>query len=77
MKAVFRRIARLEQRSTPRLDLALQRAAETLRERRRRRLEAEGLPFEDRTKTIPLSGPLLSYAETMRYLREQRLRRSD
>jgi len=75
MKAILRRVGRLEQRLVPKVDLASQSVADIIRERRRRRLEASGEPFEDlppaRVSAAP--GRYLSIAETIRLCRQRRL----
>jgi hypothetical protein len=54
----------------PKPNLASQRAAELLRERRRRRLEASGEPFEELMQPIVTPpGRRLSVAETLRLCR--------
>ena len=50
MKAIVRRLRRLEDQARPMLNEHGQTLAEVIRERRRRRLEAAGLPFEDRPR---------------------------
>jgi hypothetical protein len=52
-----------------------QHIVDLLRERRRRRLEESGLPFEERPRSsgVPISGPRLSAAETLRRRRQQRV----
>jgi hypothetical protein len=45
MKATFRRLRRIETQLAPKPNLASQRVAELLRERRRRRAEASGEPL--------------------------------
>jgi hypothetical protein len=47
MKAIVKRLRRLEDRVKPIVNERGQTPAEVVRERRRRRLEAAGLPFED------------------------------
>jgi hypothetical protein len=47
MRTIIRRLRRLEERFVPPVDEEGQRLAELLRERRRRRLEASGQPFEE------------------------------
>ena len=47
VKAIDRRLRRLEGQARPIVNECGQTPAEVLRERRRRRLEAAGLPFED------------------------------
>ena len=49
MKAIDRRLRRLEEQARPQVNERDQRIAEVLRERRRRRLEAAGLPFKERS----------------------------
>jgi hypothetical protein len=77
MKAVIRRLRLLEDRCLPQVDLASQRLAGLLRERRRRRLEAGGqLFFEDSVpeRVSPVPGDrCLSVAETLRMCRQRRL----
>ena len=68
MKTVIRRLRRPEERFAPQVDLASQRAADLLRERRRRRLEASGEPFDEldwASLGLP-PGTRLSYSETLR-----------
>lgn len=50
MKAVVRRLRRLEHQARPIVNERGQTQAEVVRARRRRRLEAQGLPFEDRPR---------------------------
>lgn len=47
MNALTRRVRRLELRTFPPEDKALINVVAGIRERRRRRLQAEGLPFEE------------------------------
>jgi len=47
MKAITRRIGRLEARLTPPVDMEAARAAALISERRRLRMEHEGVPFEE------------------------------
>jgi hypothetical protein len=78
MKAVIRRLHRLERRLAPHAtaesDQSL-RVAIMIRERRRHRLEANGEPFEELPlQPVPhMSGRHLTIAETLR-LGRQRLR---
>lgn len=72
MKTLFRRLQRLEPKVSPLKNLVSQRAAEQLRERRRRRLEAAGLSFVEHYYP-----PGLSIAETLRYARGIRWRAAD
>jgi len=75
MKAILRRVGRLEQRYVPKLDLASQSVADIIRERRRRRLEASGEPFEDWPPASVCAAPGRhpSIAETIRLCRQRRL----
>ena len=75
MKAILRRVGRLEQRFVPKLDLASQSMADIIRERRRRRLGASGEPFEDLPPASVSAAPggYLSIAETIRLCRQRRL----
>jgi hypothetical protein len=77
MRAIVRRVGRLEDRLVPKGNAASQRVADLLRERRRRRLEASGQPFEDSSVTNVSTAPrgCLSVAETLRLRRRQRLDR--
>jgi len=77
MKAMIRRLRRIEARLAPKADVASERAAELIRERRRRRLEATGQPYEELPwYTVALQpGRRLSLAETLligRTLAQQR-----
>jgi hypothetical protein len=74
MKAIVRRLTRLEQSHTPIADLRRQSAAEILWERKQRRLQAEGLPYETIRPQHP-PGPYMSCAETLRKCRQERLAR--
>jgi hypothetical protein len=47
VKAIVRRLRRLEDQARPAVNEHGQTPAEVVRERRRRRLETKGLPFED------------------------------
>jgi hypothetical protein len=78
MKVMFRRLRRLEERLAPKPDAASERAAEVIRERRRRRLEAAGQPYEELSwHTIELpSGRRLSIAEAIRLGRQLAQQRS-
>jgi hypothetical protein len=78
MKAIFRRLRRIEARLAPLPDVASQRAAELIRERRRRRLEAAGQPDEELPwHTVALlPGRRLSIAETIRIGRQLAQQRS-
>jgi hypothetical protein len=74
VKAIFRRLTRLEQSRTPIAHLRIQHAADVLWERKQRRLQAAGLPFETiRPQHSP--GPYMSCAETLRKCRQERLAR--
>ena len=50
MKTIIRRVGLLEGRLVPKGNAASQRVAGLLRERRRRRLEANGQPFDDSSR---------------------------
>jgi len=76
VKAIAQRLSRLEERFTPKIDERARRAAEQLRELRRRRMAEQGLEFEE-GPPIPLfdadgrrRGPAaLLRAARLRYLR--------
>ena len=70
MRAIARRIQRLETRLSPQEDLASWRIAAVLYERRRQVAEAAGQAFEDMPPK-PRGGPYLSIAETLRRKREE------
>jgi len=71
VRAMTRRIRRLETRLSPQVDQQALGIAKVLYERRRNRANAEGVHFNDRPPT-PLPGPYLSVAETLRRRRELR-----
>ncbi len=71
MRAIARRLQRLETRLAPQQDPRPWRIANLLYERRRRLAEAEGQPFKDLPPGRPGDGPHLSIAETLRRRREQ------
>ena len=73
MRAVIRRLCRLEEKFVPQEDPESLRIADLLRERRRRRLEASGQPFEDAPRETVYAGPgrRLSIAETLRLGRQR------
>jgi hypothetical protein len=75
MKAILGRLRRLEQRVNPPENPEARRSVVLLRERRRRRLEAAGLPFEDAQPESASTGPVrwLSAADTIRGIRRRRL----
>jgi hypothetical protein len=75
MKALVRRLTRLEQSRTSFADLWIHHVAHTLWERRQRRLQAEGLPFETIEPEYP-PGPRMSCAETLRLCRQERVARN-
>jgi hypothetical protein len=77
MRAVWRRLHRLEEMLVPKIDLASQGVADLIRERRRRRLEESGQPFEDyvRDSASPAYVAPLSVAVTLRLCRRQRIKR--
>jgi hypothetical protein len=64
VKAIVRRLRKLEEQARPIVNDRRQTPAEVIRERRRRRLEAVGLPFEDRPRESFASD--LSVAEAIR-----------
>jgi hypothetical protein len=75
----MRRLRRLEERRLPQVDLASQRAADLLQERRRRRLEASGESesFEELdwgSLNLPV-GTRLNNRETLRLALQLRLKR--
>ena len=77
MKAILRRLDRIEQSLAPKptaQDRRMAELADLIRERRRRRLEAAGLPFQE-PPLLPTDyyGRRLSIAETIRSHREERL----
>jgi hypothetical protein len=78
MKTILRRVGLLESKLAPQVNAASLRAAGLLRERRRRRLEANGQPFEDSSLTNMSTAPrgCLSVAETLRRRRRQRFENS-
>jgi hypothetical protein len=65
VKAIVRRLRRLEDQSRPTVNAHGQTLAEVIRERRRRRLEAAGLPFDDRPLEILSGAQSLSEAIRM------------
>ena len=69
VKALATRIRRLEARLAPQEDLESWRAANILYERRRRRAEAAGEPFDRPPPERRTTGPRLSIAETLRRAR--------
>jgi hypothetical protein len=72
MKAMIRRLRRIEAHLAPKPNTVSQRAAQLLWERRRRRADANGQPFEEpppHTRTAPPGG-YLSVAETLRRRRQ-------
>jgi hypothetical protein len=74
MKAITGRLRRLETRFVPQVNEGVRRAADILRERRRRRLEAAGQPFEETRPEVASPGSgYLSIAETIRERRRMRL----
>ena len=74
MKAIVRRLTRLEQSRMPIAHLRYRHIADVLWERRQRRLQAQGLPSETVKRSI-LPGPHLSFAESLRScLQERRAR---
>jgi hypothetical protein len=76
VKTIVKRLCRLEERLVPAIDHESFRLANMIRDRRRRRLEASGQPFEDMPYLAPTPGPYRSYADTLRSLRQERLSRT-
>jgi hypothetical protein len=76
VKAINRRIRRLEERLAPREDLESCRLADVLYERRRRRAEATGEPFDDPPPERRIRGPRISIAETLRLGRRRTYERN-
>jgi len=74
MKTILRRVGLLESKLAPQGNAAARRVAGLLRERRRRRLEANGQPFEDSSEANMSTAArgCLSVAETLRLRRRQR-----
>jgi hypothetical protein len=73
MRAVVRRISRLEGGFFPAEDPMSQTVADMLRERRRRRLEASGQPVYESVRPVAVpGGRRLSIAEILRALRQKR-----
>jgi hypothetical protein len=75
MRAVIRRLHRLEEMLVPQVDPAEQSLADLLRERRRRRLEASGQSVEEQkldwgSLGLP-PGTRLSVSETLRLKRNR------
>jgi hypothetical protein len=69
VKAIVRRLRRLEDQARPIVNDRGQTPAEVIRERRRRRLEAVGLPFEDRPRESFASDLAVGLGiETLEYL---------
>jgi hypothetical protein len=70
---IDRRLRRLENRLTPRPDPESERIVEQVRERRRRRLEAEGLPYQEPEPTnFP---PGLPVAQALSFAVQQKRQR--
>ena len=79
MKTLIRRLRQLEVGLIPKVDHRMENAAAILQERRRRRLEASGLPVEEELDWSSLDlppGTRLSCAETLRFARQLRLKRN-
>jgi hypothetical protein len=73
VRAITTRLRRLEQRLTPEPDLKVWETAMVLYERRRRRVEAAGQPFDDLPPARPERGTrYLSAAEQHDLLQSQR-----
>jgi hypothetical protein len=77
MNAITRWLNHLGHKLTPPVDQVSRRAADIVRERRRKRLEAAGEADKplDWDSLNPPPGMRLSAAETLRYCRQMRLRR--
>jgi hypothetical protein len=77
MNAILRRLDRIEQSLAPKAtaqDRRMAEIADLIRERRRQRLQAAGLPFQEPPPFPPdYHGRRLSIAETIRARREERL----
>jgi hypothetical protein len=71
MRAIMWRLTRLERSRAALAHLPVQSPAEMLRERRQRRLQAAGLPFETVRPQYP-ARPYMSCAETLRMCRLER-----
>jgi hypothetical protein len=75
MRAITTRLRRLEERLAPEPDLRVWETAMILYERRRRRVEAVGQLFKELPPARPERGTrYLSAAETLRHVRQERLR---
>ena len=79
MRAITNRLRRLEVRLSPHVDMEAYNIAKTLHERRRRRMESEGVPVEELEPPYPPPTPgfnalklTLSLAETLQRRRELR-----
>jgi hypothetical protein len=76
MKAILRRLNRIEQSLAPKptaQDRRMAEVAELIRERRRQRLEAAGLPFQPPPFPPDYHEHRLSIAETIRARRKEKL----
>ena len=73
MKMIFRRLQKLEEKVANH-ELGGPNCVDILRERRRRRAEADGLPYEEPVRDpIPyVNGRCPTWVEVMRYRRSQR-----
>ena len=74
MMAITNRLLHLEDKHAPLVDQE-QRIVELIREQRRRRLEAEGKPFEElpRVSALDAPGRCLSVSEIIRIAHKQHL----
>jgi hypothetical protein len=72
MRAIFRRLRRIEAQLTPRANAASQRAAQLIWDRRRRRTLANSEPFNEPPPHMAATptGGYLSVAETLRRRRQ-------
>ena len=73
MRSLTRRLRRLEERFAPAADRESERLVNTLLERRRRRLEAEGVRYEEPVyEPVPyVYGRAPTWAEVLRHRRSQ------
>jgi hypothetical protein len=77
VRDILRRLRRVEEKLMPQASEQYRRSVEVvemIRERRRRRLEAAGLPFPELPPMSSDNGPRLGIAETLRAVRDRRLR---
>lgn len=77
MRTILRRLCRLEKEVAPAIDYESFRLANEILDRRRRRLEASGEPFEDVPRLVPGPGPYLSHRDSLRSILQERRSRID